>query len=310
MNFSSRADLASFLPPGMAERMGQMVSLGHQAVLALVDGDRAELADTIEKIAHWDDGVGRTPYPLPRFDFAVKRVLDTVNTLLDLMESHERVGAVDNAALAAGARELIEQYAPQEYRELALSHLALVPGGTQAVNLAREGQDSDQGTLLVVAAAAAWLLTRPNAFPVRQDARQMLLKIIREGTADAYGTPERERVTSITDQQAREFLDQLFPPAGSYPFPYDPREWTVGEREVIGTLKTHLLTTPASATTPQQVRALKNEIIVVLQRALAAVDGSMPVPAPRSAAPSRSGLQPKKDRPKRPKRHKPQRKKK
>jgi hypothetical protein len=75
--------------------------VGNQAVLAFVDGDRAELAGTIEKIARWDDE-GRTPYPLPRFDFAVNRVLDTVNTLLDLMESHERVGGVDNTALATG----------------------------------------------------------------------------------------------------------------------------------------------------------------------------------------------------------------
>lgn len=310
MSFSSRADFASFLPPGTAERMGQMMSLGHQAVLAFVDGNRTELADTIEKIAHWDDGAGGTPYTLPRFDFAVKQVLDTVNTLLDLVESHEPAGGVDNTELAAGARELLELYAPQEYQEVALGHLAAAPGGTQTVDFAREGETASEGTLLAAAAAAAWLVTRPNAFPVRQDARQMLLKTIREGAADAYGTPERERVTSITDREAREFLDQLFPPAGSFPLPYDPREWTVGEREVIGTLKTHLLTTPASATTPQQEHALKEEISVVLKRALGAVDGSTSAPAARSAAPSRTGIQPKKDKPKRPKRHKPQRKKK
>ncbi|MFI2204693.1 hypothetical protein ACH47Z_28675 [Streptomyces sp. NPDC020192] len=305
MDFGSRMDPGSLLPPSAAERMGQMESLSHRAVLAFVDGDRDELAGTVEKIARWDDEPGRPPYPLPRFDFAVKRVLDAVNTLLDV---HDRVGGVDNATLAAGARDLIKEYAPEQYQESALEHLTTVPGGTQAVNLAREGQPADEGTLLVVAAAAAWLATQPNAFPVRQDARQVLLGIIRKGAADAYGTPERERVTSITDQEAREFLDQLFPPAGSYPFPYDPREWTVGEREVIGALKTHLLTTPASATTPEQVRALKGEIITVLQRALAAMEGT--APTQRSAPPSRSGIQPKKDKPKRPKRHKPQRRKK
>lgn len=304
MSFESRASLASQLPPGIAERMGQMESLGHKVVLAFVDGDGEEIARTLDKIASWDDAPGRLPYPGSRFEFAVKQVLDTVNTLFNV---YDEVGGVENAAVVAGARHLIEQYAPAEFQELAFEHFAEVPGGTAEMNLARGGKPADAGTMLAVSAAAAWLATQPHVFPVRQDSRQILLQRIREGAADAYGTPARERVTSISDAEARAFLDVLFPPAGSYPFPTNPREWTVGEREVIGLMKSHLLTTPASATTPAEVRALKGQIIKTLEAALAQMTASGTGP---TVPPSRSGAQKKKDKPKRPKRHKPQRRKK
>ncbi|MCX4666461.1 hypothetical protein OG453_07235 [Streptomyces sp. NBC_01381] len=292
------------MPPGMAERMGQMESLGHKVALSFVDGDREQIAQTLDEIATWDDAPGRLPFPGPRFDFAVKQVLGTVNTLFD---AYDEVGGVENAAVVAGARGLIEQYAPVEFQELALEHFAEVPGGTSDMNLARGGKPSDEGTVLAVSAAAAWLATQPHVFPVRQDSRQILLKRILESAADAYGTPDRERVTSISDAEARAFLDVLFPPAGSYPFPTDPREWTVGEREVIGLMKSHLLTTPASATTPTQVRALKGQIIETLRSAIAQMEANR---SGSTVPPARSGVQKKKDKPKRAKRHKQQRRKK
>lgn len=67
------------LPRPIAERMGRMSGMAMRAIIALIDEAPDTFAALVERIGTWDDDPGRTPYPMPRYQFAIKEVLRIVN---------------------------------------------------------------------------------------------------------------------------------------------------------------------------------------------------------------------------------------
>ena len=118
-------DLMGQLPRPMVERMGRMSGMAMRSIIALIDEAPGTFAALVERIGAWDDDPGRVPYPMPRYQFAVKEALRIVNDAVTAIE--EKAGPLPNEVLAKGARDLIERFAPAEYREDALAKLGGVP---------------------------------------------------------------------------------------------------------------------------------------------------------------------------------------
>ncbi|MFF4534115.1 hypothetical protein ACFY1P_33200 [Streptomyces sp. NPDC001407] len=286
--------LMGAMPPQMVERMGRMTGMAQRVVIAFIDGEPDVLAALVDRIGTWDDDPGRTPYPMPRFQFAIKQVVDLVNTYFHVAETTGGM-TISNEALAAGARELIEQYVPDGHRDAALAVLREVPGGSAPMDLSG-GSAGEPGPaeLFAAAAAAAWLATGAGIFPAPQAVRLKLLRQVREAESMAIGAPARERIADVADQDALDLLAGLYDESYARLIPRSPSQRTPWEWDMLAILKAHLLETPASATTPEQAEVLKGRMLACLQAAAATPRQVVP-PAARAKA---KRAQPKRKKPK------------
>ncbi|MER5781263.1 hypothetical protein ABT104_05970 [Streptomyces mobaraensis] len=286
--------LVGAMPPQIVERMGRMTGMALRAVIAYIDGEPDTLAALVDRIGTWDDDPGRAPYPGLRYQFALKQVLELVNTYLNVTETTGGT-TISNEALAAGARELIERYVPEGHRDTALAMLREVPGGSAPMELSG-GSASEPGPaeFYAAAAAAAWLATSAGIFPAPQTVRLKLVRQVREAESVAIGAPARERIDDVADQDALDLLAELYDESYARLIPRSPNQRTPWEWDMLAILKAHLLETPASATTPKQAEVLKDRILACLQAAAATPRQVVP-PAARAKA---KRAQPKRKKPK------------
>ncbi|MFJ7275503.1 hypothetical protein [Kitasatospora sp. NPDC098663] len=125
-----------------------------RGIIALVDEQPDTFAALVERIGTWDDDPGRTPYPRPRYQFAVTEALRIVN---DAFTAIEEVGPLPNEAVVDGARPLIERFAPAEYHDAALEKLAALPPGSEPMGLSG-GEEAGAVDSVIAATAAAWMI--------------------------------------------------------------------------------------------------------------------------------------------------------
>ncbi|MFE2104524.1 hypothetical protein ACFXAF_01420 [Kitasatospora sp. NPDC059463] len=261
-------DLMSQLPRPLVERMGRMSGMALRGVIALVDEEPDTFAALVDRIGTWDDDPGRTPYPRPRYQFAVTEALRVVNNGFTAIEEH---GPLLNEAVVEGARPLIESFAPAEFRDAALQKLATFPPGTEPMDLSG-GDDVGPVDYVVAAAAAAWIANGAGGrVAMQQNLRLALLKEVRRAESVATGAPEREQVNDVSDADALALLAALYDEdyVRLIPGPRDRGPW---EWDMLAVLKAHLLETPADATTPEQAQALKAKLVTILQAAVATVE--------------------------------------
>ncbi|WP_394426447.1 hypothetical protein [Streptomyces sp. SGAir0957] len=234
-----------------------------------MDEEPATFAALVERIGTWDDEPGRIPYPLPRYEFPVKECLRITSEPLTAIE--ERHGPLPNEAVVPGVCELVEQLVPEAYKEAALARLATFPPGTQPMHLTG-GDDVGPADFCVAAALAAWLYRGAGGRMLMQETlRLKLLEEVRLVESLAKGAPEREQINKISDRDALAFLTDLYGEEGeiftrTIPAPSQRGPW---EWDILSVVKTHLLETPAEATTPEQAQQLKEKILSVLQSSLA-----------------------------------------
>ncbi|MFJ9841796.1 hypothetical protein ACIRYZ_15245 [Kitasatospora sp. NPDC101155] len=261
-------DLMNQLPRPLVERMGRMSGMALRGIFALVDEQPDTFAALVERIGTWDDDPGRPPYPRPRYQFAVTEVLRIIN---DAFTAIEEVGPLPNEAVVEGARPLIERFAPAEYRDAALEKLATLPPGSEPMNLSG-GEEAGAVDFVIAAAAAAWMIGGAGGrMAMQQSVRLALLKQVRYAESTASGAPEREQVNDVSDADALALLATLYNEdyVRLIPGPRDRGPW---EWDMLAVLKTHLLETPAAATTPEQAQALKAKLVTILQAAVATVE--------------------------------------
>jgi hypothetical protein len=122
----------------------------------------------------------------------------------------------------------------------------------------------------------------------------MFERQIRELEAEAYQTPDLERVADISDQDAREFLLRILPGVPLSP----PGRPTLPELEILEMIKRHLLSTHADATTPAQREELLRCILVIISTGFEARAMKTQFAAPAGAFPSRPRQQPRRKQPK------------
>ncbi|MER7688242.1 hypothetical protein [Streptomyces sp. NPDC097610] len=258
-------DLMGQLPRPIVERMGRMSCMAMRAVIALIDEAPDTFAALVERIGTWDDDPGRTPYPMPRYQFAVKEVVRIVN---DAFTAIEERGPLPNEAVVEGARRIVEQFTPEEYRAEALAKLAEFPPGTEPMDLSG-GEDGGAVDFVIAAAAAAWLCGGAGGrMATLENIRLMLLQQARQAESAATGAPDREQVNKISDADALALLADLYDEDYVRLIP-GPRQRGPWEWDMLAVLKTHLLETPADATTPEQRQGLKKKLLTVLQAAAA-----------------------------------------
>jgi hypothetical protein len=248
------------LPPGIAERTGRMSAMALRGIIALTDKEPDTFAALVERIGTWDDDPGRIPYPLPRYEYPTQETLriagDVARTIM------ERHGPLLNQEVTEGAAQLIEQFAPVEYQAAALVKLRAFLAGTPIeISGGEEGGAID---FIIAAAEAAWLIGGAGGrIGMQQSLRLALLKQVRLSESMAIGAPEREQVTDVSDADALALLAALY--GESYarviprPAKRGPWEW-----DMLSILKTHLLDTPADATTPEQREQLKAKLLALL----------------------------------------------
>lgn len=289
---SLRESITAALPAWMNERNGRMSAMAVRLILAYIDGEPEAVTALVERIGTWDEDPGRHPFSLPRFEFPAKEAARTLGTVMRGIEQGQRV-TVLNEEIAEGAVTLIEAHGPQQYRTQALERLAAVPAGTAPFNLLGGGTEPGPVELIVAAAAAAGMSTNPKYVAAPKTVRMMLVEQVREAESIAIGAPSREQITEISDDQALAFLTQLY--GGDDQFartiPRLRSERGPWEWDILAALKTHLLETPAEATTPEQAGALKAQVLAAVQAAHATVTPSGPPPrgakAPQRAQPRR-----------------------
>ncbi|WP_329155883.1 hypothetical protein OIU91_41485 (plasmid) [Streptomyces sp. NBC_01456] len=258
-------DLMGQLPRPIAERMGRMSGMAMRAIIALIDEAPDTFAALVERIGTWDDDPGRTPYPMPRYQFAIKEVLRIVN---DAFTAIDERGPLPNEAVAEGARGIVERLTPEEYRAEALAKLAEFPPGTEPMDLSG-GEDGGPVDFVIAAAAAAWLCGGAGGrMATLENIRLMLLQQARQAESIATGAPDREQVNKISDADALALLAELYDEDYVRLIP-GPRQRGPWEWDMLAVLKTHLLETPADATTPEQRQGLKKKLLTVLQAAAA-----------------------------------------
>ncbi|MFJ8752110.1 hypothetical protein ACIREO_22680 [Streptomyces sp. NPDC102441] len=258
-------DLMDQLPRPIAERMGRMSGMAMRAIIALIDEAPDTFAALVERIGTWDDDPGRTPYSMPRYEFATKEVARIVN---DAFTAIEERGPLPNEAVTEGARGIVERLTPEEFRTEALAKLAAFPPGTEPMDLSG-GEDGGAVSFVISAAAAAWLCGGAGGrMATLENIRLMLLQQARQAESVATGAPECEQVNKITDADALALLADLYDEDYVRLIP-GPRQRGPWEWDMLAVLKAHLLETPADATTPEQRQALKNKLLTVLQAAAA-----------------------------------------
>lgn len=258
-------DLMGQLPRPMVERMGRMSGMAMRSIIALIDEAPDTFAALVERIGSWDDNPGRTPYPMPRYEFAIKEVLRIVN---DCFTAIEERSPLPNEAVVEGARDLIERFAPAQYREDALAKIATFPPGREPMDLSG-GADGGPVDFVIAATAGAWLCGGAGGrMATLENIRLMLLQQVRNAESTATGAPERERIDKVSDADALALLADLYDEdyARIIPGPNQRGPW---EWDMLAVLKTHLLETPADATTPEQRQELKAKLLTVLQAAAA-----------------------------------------
>jgi hypothetical protein len=259
-------DLMGQLPRPMVERMGRMSGMALRSIIALIDEAPDTFAALVERIGTWDDETGRVPYPMPRYEFALKEALRIVNDAVTAIE--EKAGPLPNEVLAEGARDLIERFAPAEYREEALAKLAEFPQGTEPMDISG-GEDGGPVDFVIAAAAAAWMGHGAGGrMATLENIRLMLLEQVRRSESSATGAPEREQINKISDEDALALLAGLYDEDYARLIP-GPRQRGPWEWDMLAVLKTHLLETPADATSPEQAEQLKAKLLTVLQAAAA-----------------------------------------
>jgi len=259
-------DLMGGLPQPIMERMGRMSGMALRSVIALIDEEPGTFAALVERIGTWDDEPGRVPYPLPRYEFPIQEALRIVGEAVTAIE--QKAGSLPNEDMTEGARRLVEQFAPEEYREDALAKLAAIPPGTGPVEISG-GEDGGPVDFVVATAMAAWLGRGAGGrTATTASIRLMLLEQVRRAESMAIGAPERERVDKVSDAEALALMDGLF--GGGYarliPGPNQRGPW---EWDMIAVLKAHLMETPADATTPEQAEQLKARLLSLLEAAVA-----------------------------------------
>lgn len=271
---SAVGDIMDEMPADFVERTGRMHALSRRAILAYIDGDRDTLAAVIDRVATWDDDPGRSPYPMPRFQYANQQALAHGN---DLLRLGEMSGVhISNREAADGAAPLVDRYAPDEHKQGAQELIdELRKAGKAGVDFSRTAADGPAG-LVAFAAMAAGLTQSPRLRLARERARLNLIKEIRESEAKALRIPDREMITDINDEEALAFLEQLYGP--HYPLPRDPGERAVWEHDIVAIAKQHLLEIPGDATTPEQRRALDVRIKDVLRAAAGTPQRTPPAP--------------------------------
>lgn len=258
-------DLMGQLPQPMAERMGRMSGMALRAIIALVDEQADTFAALVERIGTWDDDPGRTPYPMPRYLFALKEALRIVN---DAFTAIEERSPLPNEAVVEGARDLIERFAPAQYREDALAKMAAFPAGSEPMDLSG-GEDVGPVDFVIAAAVGAWLCGGAGGrMATLENIRLMLLRQVRSAESTAIGAPERERIDKVSDDDALALLADLYDEDYAHLIP-GPDQRGPWEWDMLAVLKTHLLETPADATTPEQRQELKAKLLTVLQAAAA-----------------------------------------
>lgn len=259
-------DLMGQLPQPIVERMGRMSGMALRSIIALIDGAPDTFAALVDRIGTWDDDPGRLPYTLPRYQFHVKEALRIVNDALTAIE--ERFGPLPNEVVAEGAGDLIERFAPAEYREDALAKLASFPPGTEPMDISG-GEDCGPVDFVIAAATAAWVGRGAGGrMATLENIRLMLLEQVRRAESSATGAPEREQINKISDEDALALLANLYDEDYVRLIP-GPRQRGPWEWDMLAVLKTHLLETPADATTPAQAQQLKAKVLTVLQAAAA-----------------------------------------
>lgn len=271
---SALSNVFDEMPAEFAERIGRMYGLSRRAVLAYIDEDPETLAAVISRVATWDDDPGRSPYPLPRFQYASQQTLALANDFLSLGEAS---GAhITNFEAAVAAAPLVDRYAPDEYQQAAQELIGtLRRAGKNGVDFNPTAADGPAG-LVAFAAMAAAVTQNPRLRLPRERTRLNLIKEIRESEAKALQIPDREMITDVSDDEALAFLEQLYGPR--YPLPRDPRERAVWEHDIIAIIKQHLLEYPADATTPEQRRTLDDRVKGVLRAAAGTPQHTPPPP--------------------------------
>ncbi|MFD3662818.1 hypothetical protein ACFWVF_19845 [Streptomyces sp. NPDC058659] len=258
-------DLMGQLPQPIAERLGRMRGMAMRAIIALIDEEPETFAALVERIGTWDDDPGRTPYPMPRYQFATKEAARIVN---DTLTAIEKRGPLLNETLTEGARDIIERLTPEDYRAQALAKLADFPPGTEPMDLSG-GEDSGPVDFVITAAAGAWLCGGAGGrMATLENIRLMLLQQARQAESIATGAPEREQINKISDADALALLADLYDEDYVRLIP-GPRQRGPWEWDMLAILKTHLLETPADATTPEQRHDLKTRLLAILQAAAA-----------------------------------------
>jgi hypothetical protein len=259
-------DLMGELPQPMVERMGRMSGMALRSIIALIDGAPDTFAALVERIGTWDDDPGRAPYPMPRYRFSIQEALQIVNDAFNAIE--ERLGPLSNEVVVEGTGDLIERFVPAEYREDALAKLASFPPGTEPMDLSG-GEDGGPVDFVIASAAAAWMCRGADGrMATLENIRLMLLERVRRAESTATGAPEREQINKISDEEALALLADLYDEDYARLIP-GPRQRGPWEWDMLAVLKTHLLETPAAATTPEQAERLKAKLITVLQAAAA-----------------------------------------
>jgi hypothetical protein len=254
------SDLMGGLPPGIAERTGRMSAMALRSVIALADKEPDTFAALVERIGSWDDDPGRIPYPLPRYEYPTQEALRIAGDVArTIVKSHVPLLYKE---VTEGTAQLVEQFAPAEYRAAVLAKLGAFLAGTPIeISGGEEGGAAD---FIIAAAEAAWLIGGAGGrIEMQQTIRLTLLKQVRLGESVAIGAPEREQVTEVSDADALALLADLYGEnyARVIPGPDKRGSW---EWDMLAILKAHLLETPADATTPEQREQLKAKLLALL----------------------------------------------
>lgn len=259
-------DLMSQLPQPMVERMGRMSGMAMRSIIALVDEQPDTFAALVERIGTWDDDPGRTPYPLARYDFPLKEVLRIVG---DVFTAIEERAPLRNEPVVEGARDLVERFAPAQFRDEAVAKLDGFPPGREPMDLGG-GEGVGPVDFVVAAAVAGWLCGGAGGrMATLANVRLMLLKQARSAESTATGAPEREQVNEVSDDAALALLADLYDESYAQLIPTVPKQRGPWEWDMLAVLKSHLLETPAEATTDEQRQELKEKLLTVLQAAAA-----------------------------------------
>jgi hypothetical protein len=284
--------LRQVMPHGVIERNAMMTALAYRSVLAFLDRDAQALAAAVERVATWDDYPRAFPYParLPRFKMAAQMAMEYAITGLRAASSQSGISPGE-AELKSAAAALVAELGPAEHQEAAMKVLAAGAGRTPAE------EKASLGGLVAYAATAAAVYGDPKIYRSQHTVRRMLVAHIREAEAEAYQVPAAERITEVSEAEARAFLDAIF--EDGYPLG-EPGELTLPELDILALAQRHLLHTKADASTPEQIAELKRCIAVILKASIDAFSAARPAAytAPGASFPGSARVQPKRKKPK------------
>lgn len=237
-----------------------MSALGLRAVLAYLDRDSAALAGVVEKIDAWDDSPHATSLPpeTPRYLTAVTRVYALIQTWRQAGDPGEGAAAPDSPLAAFSVGRLAKSFAPAPYRDSA-QWLCSDEG---QVWLAADfiGTVAEFGPQVLLAAGALAARTSGRLFATQHLVCLKLLEMIRAYEAAADHVPLGEQQGEVSEDDAWEFLQTLFPEEA--PIPLAERSTTY-MADTIALLKRHLSETPAADTTAEQAEQLRSWIVAI-----------------------------------------------